>query len=79
MTNENPVTEETIASKIDELKTKVRQLPWKKIAITAAVTTVAAIAVANREKLCGSQAYELEIHEVTPEGELDVHMTPAND
>lgn len=78
MTNTETTVEET-TSRIDEFKTKVRQLPWKKIAIATAATAAVALVIANRDKLCGQQAYELEIHESTPDGELDVTMTPIND
>lgn len=72
------VTPEETVTRMTKIKNKVRQLPLKKIAIVAAVTTVVVIAAANKDKLCGP-AYEIEIDEVTPEGERHVSMTPVND
>lgn len=74
MNNEETTTEETNNSRITELATKLKQLPWKKIAIGAAVTTVAAVAV-TLAKNAAQPAYELEITESSPEGDLHVELT----
>lgn len=61
-----------------KIKNKVRTLPLKKIAIAAAVTAAVVIVASNKDKLCGP-SYEIEIDEVTPDGELHVQMTPITD
>lgn len=78
MTNEENTTPEETTSRINDLTAKLKSLPWKKIAIGAAVTTAAAVAV-TLAKNSSEPAYEIEITEATPEGELSVDLTPIND
>lgn len=74
----NETTPEETTTRINDLTTKLKQLPWKKIGIVVAVTTAAAVA-ATLAKNCAQPVYEIEITEVTPEGELHVEMTPVTD
>lgn len=81
-TNENietPVTDEA-PSKFSALKTRISQLPLKKIAIAAAVTTAAAIVVANREKFENKAvSYEATNLEILPDGTILADVTPIDD
>lgn len=79
MTNENNTPEETVVPLVDKIKNTVRTLPWKKIAIAAAVTTVAALVVVNKDKL-GGQSYEIEFTgETDSDGNAEVILTPITD
>lgn len=74
---ETPVTDEA-PSKFAALKARVSQLPLKKIAIAAAVTTAAAIVIANKDKF-GSDAvtYEATNIELLDDGSILADVTPV--
>lgn len=79
MTTENNTPEETVVPLVDKIKNTVRTLPWKKIAIAAAVTTVAALVVVNKDKLSGP-SYEIEFTgETDSDGNAEVILTPITD
>lgn len=76
--NETPIAEET-TSKLGRLKDKVRQLPWKDIAITTAIITTVAVVVTHREKLAGTKTFEMISFEVLDDGSAIANIEPIND
>lgn len=78
MTNETPVTNEA-PSKFNALKARISQLPLKKIAIAAALTTAAAIVVANRPKQDELLSFEATNIEVLEDGSFTADIAPITD
>lgn len=76
MNHEDTATETT--SRVANLKDKVRNLPWKKIAIAAAVTTAAALVVKNLNENDGPMTFEATNIEILDDGSALVDMTPID-
>lgn len=75
---ELPVNDEPV-SKFAALKARVSQLPLKKIAIAAAVTTAAAIVIANKDKFGSDESIEIGDVETLDDGTQTFSITAVND
>jgi hypothetical protein len=76
MDNETPVEETT--SRIKKINAKLKQLPWKQIALGTAAFA-AGVAVVKLTQQLSEPVYDLEITEVTPDGETHVEMHAVKD